>query len=70
MSMSIANIRTTSCKRCAFCKYWTDRQDTHIKHKSLDIWEYDSGAREYCAKRRCDTPGSSSCDKFELKIYI
>ncbi len=68
MSMSIVNIKKLSCKRCAFCKYWNDRQDTHINHKYLDVWEYDSSAKEYCSQKRHDIAGFSSCNKFELKL--
>lgn len=68
MSISTASMGNASCKRCAFCKYWNDRQDTHIRHKKLDIWEYESKVREYCSQKRHDTVAFDSCSKFELKL--
>lgn len=68
MSTQLANIKNRSSRHCAFCKYWNDRLDTHIKHKSHDIWEYEPFANEYCQKKRLSTHGISSCPKYECKI--
>ncbi len=66
--MPIANLKFSNSHICAFCKNWNDRQDTHIKHKHLDIWEYDSKATEYCSVKRINKPSYGRCNNFEMKL--
>lgn len=66
--MSVANIKSSNSHICAFCKYWNDRQDTHISHKAFDLWDFDPKAREYCMKRRVERASTSRCSYFEMKL--
>lgn len=66
--MPTANIKNLSSHICAFCVYWNDRQDTHIKHKYFDMWEYDNHASEYCSVKRINRPSFGRCNKFEMKL--
>lgn len=67
-SMLIADIHRPTSRHCAFCKYWNDLQNTHIKHKMFDIWYYDPNVREYCSKKRLDTKGIGCCQHYESKF--
>ena len=67
--MSLCNINNSSGTICAFCKNWNDRQDTHIKYKTFNFWEYDNQAKEYCSVRKVKTIAIDRCRYFKPKLY-
>lgn len=55
---------------CAFCKYWHDPANQHIRpiKPNVDMWEYDKQAECMCLKTGMKKPGFSSCREFILKF--
>ena len=50
MSKMIETVSKT--KKCTFCEYWTDLNNSNIKPKTPDgkIWEYESSTCKICSK--------------------
>ena len=57
-------------RKCAFCKYWYDPNNTCIcpKAPNIGIWEYDTKAKRMCLNRNTETEGFFGCTKYECKI--
>ena len=66
-------INAKTAKRCAFCKHWYDPSNSCIAPKApkVNLWEYDSSARNICIQRNkkmlaCTT----ACNKYECKVTV
>lgn len=66
----ITKVNIKTHKSCAFCKYWYDPANTHIKpiSQALCQWEYDSSAKCSCPKKNRETKGAEWCRFYECKI--
>lgn len=66
--MAITNIKNS--KLCAFCKYWYDPTNQHIKVKSPlgGFWEFDQNASSMCLLWGLKKRANASCPKYQPKI--
>ena len=57
-------------QRCAFCKYWYDPINQHIKPQDAkyNLWKFDAAAKCQCLKCNLTKGAGMKCDKFESKI--
>lgn len=63
------NETNSSSRRCAFCKFWYDPQNTAIEPmKTGHLWKYDPDKKNKCRKKNLQTVAHQSCMKFESKI--
>jgi len=64
--------RAKFCRLCAFCKYWYDPGNTHIRLKSVNngMWEYDEKAESICTVKNPPFPRKAwfTCGKWECKV--
>ena len=63
------NIKVT--KKCAFCKYWYDPTNAHIKPiaPGIGLWEYDTNAKCKCLKMtNTQRLAGLSCKQYECKF--
>lgn len=65
MQVNIRKIR-----KCAFCKYWYNPDNSAIKPKypNMGIWEFEYDERRKCLKTNRDKYAYSFCSKYEGKI--
>lgn len=65
-----ADVKKSSIKRCAFCKYWNDPANRCIRPKfaNVGLWEYDNSAEEVCLKKGVRYKAFNSCRDYECKI--
>ena len=66
--MEIADIKTRSAVKCAFCKNWYDPTNSAINPRSSALWEYDPRKRSRCLERNTETAANQSCGKFVMKM--
>ncbi|MGN1115963.1 MAG: hypothetical protein ACI4TH_05310 [Candidatus Ornithomonoglobus sp.] len=67
MQVNVKNIKV-----CAFCKYWYDPANSHIKPKApnVNLWEYDNRAKAKCLTKNFDTPSFAACPRYECKVPV
>ena len=63
-------IDTRIVKICAFCKYWYDPTNQHIKPKNpmSGIWYFDKNAKSQCMLNSTKKRSDSGCNKFDKKV--
>jgi hypothetical protein len=68
--MATANVKHT--KICAFCKYWYDPTNQHIKPKNPmgGFWEFDDKAVCKCLMLSLPKRANASCPKYEAKVPV
>lgn len=70
MVFQSTNVRTSSARKCVFCKHWYDPTNQYIrpKYPSNGIWEYDNNASSKCLLSNLERKSYGHCNKFEVKI--
>lgn len=65
-----AEVKKSAIKHCAFCKYWYDPANMHIrpKHPNVGLWEYDNSVEEVCTKKGMKRKSFGFCKDYECKI--
>lgn len=68
--MATLKLNGNKVKRCAFCKYWYDPTNQHIKPQDPKhgYWKFDPQAHCICTKKSMNMAGGLYCDKFECKV--
>ena len=68
--MAVANVKYA--RLCAFCKYWYDPVNAHIKPRQPQggFWEYDPNAVNVCQLWGLKKRANASCPKFEAKVHV
>ena len=65
-------VRAKTSRLCAFCQYWHDPGNTHIRPKNpvRGLWEYDETAKSYCDKfsYKPERQSGQSCNNWVCKI--
>jgi len=65
-------IRAKTSRLCAFCQYWYDPGNTHIRPKepAFGQWEYDEKAKSYCDKfsHKPARQSGQSCNNWVCKV--
>lgn len=66
--MAFFNVQNN--KRCAFCKYWYDPVNAHIRPKfpSSGIWEWDENVESICQKTGWKRYSNMMCQDYICKI--
>lgn len=72
MSMRPITLNPSRRAVCAFCRYWYDVTNQHIKPKNAarNMWEYDPQAKCKCMKTNLDKYGYTTCPKYECKVNV
>ena len=57
-------------KLCAFCKYWYDPTNEHIRPvaPATHFWEYETSAKCKCLKKNIETKGMGTCSQYVCKL--
>lgn len=53
---------------CAFCSYWSDKDSAAIEQNDGDFWQYETAAKNLCAKRDMITLSGCRCFEFQPKV--
>lgn len=61
-------VNVSSCKYCAFCKFWWDPTCKFIQPKIGNQWYYESSGKCLCVKKGIDMPAIQTCSNFRCKI--
>ncbi len=66
----VVNIKSSSVRKCAFCKHWYDITNTAIRPRAAHagFWEFDPVAKKQCLKRPGEKRSAFCCPMFECKI--
>lgn len=66
----VVNVKNSSIRKCAFCKYWYDITNTAIRPRAPKggFWEFDPMARKQCLRRSNEQPATYCCPMFECKL--
>ena len=64
----MVSVNVKLVKRCAFCKYWYDPCNTHIKPQFRDIWYFDNTAKCKCLKKNIQMAAFSFCNEYVCKL--
>lgn len=67
---AVANVKSNSIRHCAFCKYWNDPANQHIRPKftNVGLWEFDEIAEEVCLKSNMKRKAFGFCKDYQCKI--
>ncbi len=65
-------ISIKGAKRCAFCTNWYDPTNSCISPKNprINLWEFDSRAKNKCLIKNIDTQAGSYCQRYQCKLTI
>lgn len=63
---AMANVST--CRYCAFCKYWWDPTFKFIYPHIGTQWYYEPSGKCRCIKKGIDMPATTSCNNFRCKV--
>jgi hypothetical protein len=68
--MAVANVKYA--RLCAFCKFWYDPTNAHIKPRNPmgGFWEYDAQAVSLCQIWSLKKRSNASCPKFVAKMHV
>jgi hypothetical protein len=68
--MATTNVKIA--KLCAFCKYWYDPTNQHIKPKNPmgGFWEFDMNAVCLCQKWSLKKRANASCKFYDPKVHV
>ncbi len=68
--MQTINIKTT--KRCAFCKYWYDPNNSAIypKNPRSNTWKIRDESKKMCLKKNYSMLATAYCNQYECKLDV
>lgn len=66
--MQTVNIKVV--KKCAFCKYWYDPNNSAISPRAskINLWDYDDKCKMKCMKKNYEIKASAFCSEYECKL--
>ena len=68
--MQLVNAKSTSIRKCAFCKKWYDPTNSAIRPRDAraGFWEFDEKAKQQCLRKSAETPAFYCCHYYEVKL--
>ena len=68
--MQLVNAKSTSIRKCAFCKNWYDPTNSAIRPRDVraGFWEFDEKVKRQCLRKSAETPAFYCCHYYEGKL--